>query len=157
MCLPGIIDFINSKVLISFLSSAARSGAIFNHDVRVAEHHVSSFLHHSQEVCGLEWAPNGKLLASGGNDNILNIWDIASTETSSAQRPYEVITPMHSLCEHMAAVKVTERCVGYQFVVVFVLAVPCICERYLCLPSPDCVGKKASGGNLFDLTVTKFF
>lgn len=92
------------------LTSAARSGAIFNHDVRVAEHHVSSFLHHSQEVCGLEWAPNGKLLASGGNDNILNIWDIASTETSSTQRPYEVITPMHSLCEHMAAVKAVAWC-----------------------------------------------
>ena len=30
---------------------------------------------HEQEVCGLKWNHNGTQLASGGNDNLLHIWD----------------------------------------------------------------------------------
>lgn len=30
---------------------------------------------HSGEVCGLKWREDGELLASGGNDNVVNIWD----------------------------------------------------------------------------------
>jgi len=96
------------------LTSGARSGSIFNHDVRVASHHVSSFLHHTQEICGLQWSPNGKLLASGGNDNVLNVWDMASTSNGNATTNdagvNEVRTPLHSLCEHMAAVKAVSWC-----------------------------------------------
>lgn len=90
--------------------SGARSGSIFNHDVRVANHHISSFNNHTQEICGLQWSPDGKLLASGANDNTLNVWDMASTSATTAQQTSsgvnEVTTPLHSLCEHMAAVKV---------------------------------------------------
>jgi cell division cycle 20, cofactor of APC complex len=49
---------------------------------------------HMQEVCGLKWSPSGTQLASGGNDNVLNIWQ------AGAQ------TPLHSLTDHCAAVKV---------------------------------------------------
>jgi WD40 repeat protein len=49
---------------------------------------------HTQEVCGLKWSPSGTQLASGGNDNVLNIWQ------AGAQ------TPLHSLTDHRAAVKV---------------------------------------------------
>ena len=71
--------------------------------MRIAEHHISSYLSHSQEVCGLQWSPDGNLLASGGNDNVLNIWDAASMH-GGTQHP--TVTPLHSLCEHVAAVKV---------------------------------------------------
>ena len=27
------------------------------------------------QVCGLKWSPNGRQLASGGNDNMLCVWD----------------------------------------------------------------------------------
>ena len=53
------------------LSSGSRSGHIHHHDVRVAEHHVATLSGHSQEVCGLRWAPDGRHLASGGNENIV--------------------------------------------------------------------------------------
>lgn len=32
---------------------------------------------HTQEVCGLKWSPNGRQIATGGNDNKLCIWDVA--------------------------------------------------------------------------------
>ncbi|KAK4324952.1 hypothetical protein Pmani_004441 [Petrolisthes manimaculis] len=80
------------------LSSGSRSGHIFNHDVRVAQHHVSTLQGHTQEVCGLKWSPDGRLLASGGNDNQVNIWEKGST------------TPLHTFTEHQAAVKAVSWC-----------------------------------------------
>jgi WD40 repeat protein len=38
---------------------------------------ISSFSGHTQEVCGLAWSPDGSQLASGGNDNLLNVYDRA--------------------------------------------------------------------------------
>jgi len=31
---------------------------------------------HSQEICGLKWSPDDRLLASGGNDNKLFLWNL---------------------------------------------------------------------------------
>ena len=85
---------------VLFYFSGCRSGAIHHHDVRVAQHHVSTLQGHTQEVCGLKWNSNGTLLASGGNDNLLNIWKANSgsllTETE----------PVYTFNEHQSAVKV---------------------------------------------------
>ena len=73
----------------AILSSGARDGVIWNSDVRVANHKVGEMRGHRAEVCGLEWrkdAVSGTssggtsgggtgLLASGGNDNVVNVWD----------------------------------------------------------------------------------
>lgn len=49
---------------------------------------------HRQEVCGLRWDPDGVLLASGGNDNRLVLWD------------HRVLArPLAALDGHRAAVK----------------------------------------------------
>ncbi|XP_076048627.1 cell division cycle 20 protein fzy isoform X2 [Oratosquilla oratoria] len=80
------------------LSSGSRSGNIFHHDVRVAQHLTATLASHSQEVCGLKWSPDGRHLASGGNDNILNIWENGSA------------TPTHTLTQHQAAVKALAWC-----------------------------------------------
>ena len=77
-----------------FLCSGSRSGYIHHHDVRVAEHHIGTLSGHTQEVCGLKWSPDGKYLASGGNDNLLNVWQAGNAE------------PHHTLTQHTAAVKV---------------------------------------------------
>lgn len=50
---------------------------------------------HKQEVCGLKWSPDEKQLASGGNDNKLNIWSMHGQSTE----------PVHQFADHMAAVK----------------------------------------------------
>ena len=57
------------------LSSGSRDSEIWHHDVRQREHHTMTLRGHQQEVCGLKWSADGTQLASGGNDNILNIWD----------------------------------------------------------------------------------
>ena len=56
---------------------------------------------HSQEVCGLRWSPHGTQLASGGNDNLLNIWD----ERYTQQRDLTSTTPLFRCEEHRSAVK----------------------------------------------------
>jgi cell division cycle protein 20 (cofactor of APC complex) len=57
------------------LSSGSKDGSIWNHDVRIAQHKVFEYQGHVAEVCGLEWRPDGHFLASGGNDNLVHIWD----------------------------------------------------------------------------------
>ncbi|XP_002742040.1 cell division cycle protein 20 homolog [Saccoglossus kowalevskii] len=84
------------------LSSGSRSGNIHHHDVRVANHHIATLSGHTQEVCGLEWSPDGRHLASGGNDNLLNVWQ-ASIDNSGN-------TPLHTFTQHQAAVKAVSWC-----------------------------------------------
>ncbi|MCI4391053.1 hypothetical protein PGIGA_G00129880 [Pangasianodon gigas] len=83
------------------LSSGSRSGLIHQHDVRVADHHLFTLRGHTQEVCGLTWSPDGRYLASGGNDNLVNIWPSAQ---GGAQ------TAMHTFSEHQGAVKALAWC-----------------------------------------------
>ena len=80
------------------LSTGGRDSAILNHDVRVREHVVGRLRGHEQEVCGLKWSSNGTQLASGGNDNLLMIWE------SGAERA------THRLTMHQAAVKALAWC-----------------------------------------------
>ncbi|XP_054707821.1 cell division cycle protein 20 homolog [Uloborus diversus] len=86
------------------LSSGSRIGTIHHHDVRVAEHHVGTLENHSQEVCGLRWSLDGRYLASGGNDNLVNVWqsEIGLGQTEAA--------PLHTFNEHQAAVKALAWC-----------------------------------------------
>ncbi|CAH1775934.1 unnamed protein product [Owenia fusiformis] len=87
------------------LSSGSRSGNIHHHDVRVPQHHIATLSGHTQEVCGLSWSPDGKYLASGGNDNMLNIWPaiIGSQDNSNN-------TPLYTFSQHQAAVKALAWC-----------------------------------------------
>lgn len=84
------------------VTSGSRSGAIHHHDVRVPDHHVGSLIEHTQEVCGLTWSPDGRHLASGGNDNIVNVWD-----TTLA---LEGVSPVQTFTHHLAAVKALAWC-----------------------------------------------
>lgn len=83
----------------AILSTGAQSGNIFNHDVRIAEHKVAQLNGHSSEVCGLEWRSDGAQLASGGNDNLVNIWDARVLNT-----------PKWTKTNHTAAVKALAWC-----------------------------------------------
>ncbi|KAG6506187.1 cell division cycle 20.2, cofactor of APC complex-like [Zingiber officinale] len=91
----------------SILTSGGMDGKIINNDVRIRNHVVQTYRGHQQEVCGLKWSGSGQQLASGGNDNLLHIWDIsmASANPSPGQNQW-----LHRFNDHMAAVKALAWC-----------------------------------------------
>lgn len=61
--------------------SGSRDKSILMRDLRIKD--STSFRKldgHTQEVCGLKWNMDGGLLASGGNDNRLIVWDNRSSK-----------------------------------------------------------------------------
>lgn len=82
----------------AILSSGSRDTTIIHHDVRIAQHQIALLEGHTQEVCGLRWSEDGTQLASGGNDNILNVWDEGRTEAR------------YRLDHHTSAVKAVAWC-----------------------------------------------
>lgn len=81
------------------LTTGARNGWMFNHDVRIAQHKTASLDCHTGEICGLEWRPDGSQLAAGGNDNLVSIWDARSLNAPKFQKT-----------NHTAAVKALSWC-----------------------------------------------
>ncbi|GAN00960.1 cell cycle regulatory protein [Mucor ambiguus] len=77
----------------NILTTGGRDHTIYHHDVRASRPYFRKLVGHTQEVCGLKWNPEGTMLASGGNDNNLLVWD--SHENTIA----------HKFSQHTAAVK----------------------------------------------------
>ena len=73
------------------------------HASAVLLHHTPSCVRarYPSQVCGLKWAPGGYQLASGGNDNLLNIWD---------ERRLPQHRPLFRMTQHKAAVKALAWC-----------------------------------------------
>jgi len=81
------------------LSSGAADAEIHHHDVRVRDHLVATLAGaHTDLVCGLDYSSGG-ILASGGNDNKLCIW-----ENTASQAPLNVLDG------HDSAVKALKWC-----------------------------------------------
>ncbi|VTJ73448.1 Hypothetical predicted protein [Marmota monax] len=76
------------------LSSGSRDRMILQRDIRSPPLQSERRLQgHRQEVCGLKWSTDHQLLASGGNDNKLLVWNHSS------------LSPVQQYTEHLAAVK----------------------------------------------------
>lgn len=75
------------------LTSGSRDRRILHRDVRVPDSFFERIETHSQEVCGLKWNPESNKLASGGNDNMVYVYDGTSS------------SPVLKFEEHTAAVK----------------------------------------------------
>ena len=73
--------------------SGSRDNSILQWDYRSSAVPTRKLIGHTQEVCGLKWSPDHQLLASGGNDNKLLLWNLSSP------------TPVKTYTEHTAAVK----------------------------------------------------
>lgn len=87
---------------ITFCSyySVVRS-SYFRFAVRVANNVVCQIEAHTEEVCGLKWSERGNMLASGGNENHIYIWE--STKMGSSKFLYH-------FKDHRAAVKALAWC-----------------------------------------------
>ncbi|XP_027913765.1 cell division cycle 20.1, cofactor of APC complex-like [Vigna unguiculata] len=86
------------------LTTGGMDGRIINNDVRIRSHIVETYAGHEQEVCGLKWSGSGSQLASGGNDNLLYIWDRATASSNSTTQW------LHRLDDHTSAVKALAWC-----------------------------------------------
>ena len=86
------------------LTTGGMDGKIVNNDVRVRSHIVETCRGHWQEVCGLKWSGSGQQLASGGNDNLLYIWDRSMASSNTRTRW------LHCLEDHTSAVKALAWC-----------------------------------------------
>lgn len=75
------------------LATGSRDRSILLRDVRAQEPYVQKLSGHRSEVCGLRWSPDDRELASGGNDNQLNVWHQQCSQ------------PVLRFTEHQAAVK----------------------------------------------------
>jgi len=85
------------------LTSGGRDAAIFHHDVRAQNHIVSTLKDgHVSEVCSVKWNDDGNTLATGGNDNVVCLWDARGGEYRDR--------PRLRLTQHQAAVKAMAWC-----------------------------------------------
>ncbi|KAL6980950.1 hypothetical protein U1Q18_022586 [Sarracenia purpurea var. burkii] len=80
------------------LTSGSLDRAIINHDVRVRNSWISRVQRHTEEVCGLKWSGRSNVLASGGNDNLVYIWEASKMGSMPPQF-------LHRLSGHRGAVK----------------------------------------------------
>ncbi|KAF8412837.1 hypothetical protein HHK36_000809 [Tetracentron sinense] len=83
------------------LTSGSHDKSIINHDVRAGNSLISCIRAHTQELCGLKWSSRGNLLASGGNDNVIHIWEASKMSSSRF---------LHQFNDHRAAVKALAWC-----------------------------------------------
>lgn len=72
---------------------------IINNDLRIRSPIIQTYRGHGDEVCGLKWSGSGQKLASGGNDNLLYIWDLSMASSNSRTQW------LHRFEDHSAAVK----------------------------------------------------
>nr|CAD1821399.1 unnamed protein product [Ananas comosus var. bracteatus] len=87
------------------LTSGSCDCSIINHDVRSHRKPVSRFRGHSDEVCGLRWSEGGRQLASGGNDNLVYVWESVNMRSSKY---------LHRFNDHNAAGILPEFCTSHR-------------------------------------------
>lgn len=66
--------------MFQLLTAGGAGPQIVQEDVRSRHPHVALYRGHTGHVCGLKWSAGGTVLASGGNDDRVCIWDITASE-----------------------------------------------------------------------------
>jgi cell division cycle protein 20 (cofactor of APC complex) len=82
------------------LASGSKECSVSVQDTRLGSNRppIVSF-DHKGEICGLSWQRSGHCLASGGNDNIIKIWDLRKQSKC-----------LMKIKEHSAAIRALEFC-----------------------------------------------
>ncbi len=78
------------------LATGSKDHSIYLRDVRAPQPWTTHLRAHRQEVCGMKWSIDGTQLASGGNDNMLYIWNAQGG------------SPVVEFTDHKAAVKAVD-------------------------------------------------
>ena len=96
------------------LSTGSKDTLIINHDVREKNHIINILKGHQNEICSLKWNNEGDTLISGGNDNLLCIWDINGLNKTKRNTfninfnkflEYPILQPKFCLTKHISAIK----------------------------------------------------
>ena len=102
------------------LSTGGKDAQILNHDVRIKESIINKLVNgHNKEVCSVKWNEEFPILASGGNDNKVCLWDIRKSNSNSNNGIKSIwnlienkkptggneINPLFVFTQHEAAVK----------------------------------------------------
>ncbi|KAJ3295836.1 ubiquitin-protein transferase activating protein [Borealophlyctis nickersoniae] len=89
-----------------YLAKGDRLGIIKIYDVNRQREPVAVIrgTHHDR-IVGLRWSPDGLILASGGNDNLVCLWEISATTVANSP-----LTPKKILREHRSAVRALAWC-----------------------------------------------
>ena len=77
------------------MATGSRDRNILMRDVRTPSHFYAKLSSHRSEVCGLKWSPDDRELASGGNDNLLMVWQPGQASSTD---------PVQRFVGHQAAV-----------------------------------------------------
>ncbi|KAJ4824261.1 hypothetical protein Tsubulata_031290, partial [Turnera subulata] len=93
-------DVETSKCVRSLEGHTSRVAALA-WNVRVGSQPTSRMQAHTEEVCGLKWSEGGNVLASGGNESVVYIWEASKMYSSKF---------LHRLSGHSAAVKALAWC-----------------------------------------------
>lgn len=83
----------------SLVASGSKDKKIKLFDIRTKKTILLQNNYHYGEICGIHWNQDGYQLASGGNDNLINIWDLRKLK-----KPTAIIE------EHKAAVRAIKWC-----------------------------------------------
>lgn len=85
------------------LTSGSRIGNLYHSDVRIPQHFSHKFENcHLAEICGIDYKQDGQQFSTGGNDNLVNIWDVRQSNSTHK--------PLFSKNSHKAAVKALRYC-----------------------------------------------
>ncbi len=111
--------------------TGSKDSNILLRDLRVKEDFISEQKEHLHEICGLKFSPDGGLIASGANDNLLLVWDVKKLATnkfflggfiglgnsfssnSNSRNSSNISSNLALLCkitDHTAAVKALDWC-----------------------------------------------
>ena len=92
------------------LSSGGQDSSILHHDARSRRPFIAKYEGHEQEVCGMTWNEDGTALASGGNENMVCIWDAKMSSRRFSASDSHAVRPRLCLEEHKGAVKALDWC-----------------------------------------------
>ena len=74
------------------LFSGSKDTTILGHDVRIKNNVIMKLAKgHTKEICNIKWNQDFKYLASGGNDNLVCLWDIRGKFNNNKNSIWDVL------------------------------------------------------------------
>ena len=80
------------------IATGSKDSRILLRDLRIREEYIADQKEHTHEICGMKFSLDGNLLASGGNDNLLLIWDVRKLSSIKSIKNYSYSSQSNENC-----------------------------------------------------------